>query len=149
MILAAMGGIAYAVPRWQVDKATAASESLGDPPGYAEIWRSPYFRKMSPLAFFNYGGLVAIQTLWAGPWMVQVAGYTPLKAATGLFYINAAMLCTFWGWGLVNPRLARRQVAAVVLATEPGSAGRAGLVSLQPGDFFRRVLCAVGHWPGH
>ena len=107
MILAAMGGIAYAVPRWQVDKATAASESLGDPPGYAEIWRSPYFRKMSPLAFFNYGGLVAIQTLWAGPWMVQVAGYTPLEAATGLFYINAAMLCTFWGWGLVNPRLAQ------------------------------------------
>ena len=39
--------------------------------------------------------------------MVQVAGYTPLEAATGLFYINAAMLCTFWGWGLVNPRLAQ------------------------------------------
>ena len=63
---------------------------------------------MSPLAFFNYGGLVAVQTLWAGPWMVKVAGYSALESATGLFYINACMLVTFWGWGLLNPWLARR-----------------------------------------
>lgn len=60
------------------------------------------------MAVFNYGGMVAIQTLWAGPWMIRVAGYTPLQAATGLFYINASMLLTFWGWGMVNPWLARR-----------------------------------------
>jgi hypothetical protein len=40
--------------------------------------------------------------------MVRVAGYTPLQSATGLFYINAVMLVTFWGWGMLNPRLARR-----------------------------------------
>jgi hypothetical protein len=75
--------------------------------GYAEVWKNRYFQKMSPLAFFNYGGLLAVQTLWAGPWMVNVSGYTPLQAATGLFYINAAMLLTYWSWGLVNPRLAK------------------------------------------
>ncbi len=75
---------------------------------YSQIWRSAYFRRLAPLGFFNYGGLVAIQTLWAGPWMIRVAGYTPLEAATGLFYINAAMLVTFWSWGVVNPALARR-----------------------------------------
>ena len=75
---------------------------------YAEIWRSRYFQKMSLLAFFNYGGFVAIQTLWAGPWMVRVAGYTPLESATGLFYINAVMLVTFWAWGMLNPLLARK-----------------------------------------
>ena len=118
MILAAMGAIAYAVPRWNTDVAAArplskeksgeqSSEVRTDLPGYAEVWRSPYFRKMSPLAFFNYGGLVAIQTLWAGPWMVQVAGYTPLGAATGLFWINAVMLATFWSWGMLNPWLVR------------------------------------------
>lgn len=66
--------------------------------------------KMAPLAFFNYGGMVAMQTLWAGPWMIRVAGYTPLKSATGLFWINACMLVTFWSWGMVNPwlPLARR-----------------------------------------
>ena len=75
---------------------------------YGEIWKSRFFQKMAPLAFFNYGGLVAVQTLWAGPWMVKVAGYTALESATGLFYINACMLVTFWGWGLFNPWLARR-----------------------------------------
>ena len=75
---------------------------------YGEIWKNRFFQKMAPLAFFNYGGLVAVQTLWAGPWMVKVAGYTALESATGLFYINACMLVTFWGWGLLNPWLARR-----------------------------------------
>jgi hypothetical protein len=60
------------------------------------------------MAFFNYGGMVAMQTLWAGPWMIRVAGYTPLEAATGLFFINATMLVTFWSWGMVNPWLAQR-----------------------------------------
>ena len=75
--------------------------------GYGPVWRSRYFRKMAPLAFFNYGGMVAVQTLWAGPWMVRVTGDTPLQSATGLFYINASMLVTFWSWGMVNPWLAR------------------------------------------
>jgi MFS family permease len=75
--------------------------------GYSVVWSSRYFQKLLPLAFFNYGGLLAVQTLWAGPWMVKVSGYTPLEAATGLFYINALMLLTFWGWGLFNPYLAK------------------------------------------
>jgi hypothetical protein len=63
---------------------------------------------MLPIGFVNYGGMVAVQTLWAGPWMVKVAGYSPQQAAAGLFGINLSMLCTFWLWGVVNPHLARR-----------------------------------------
>jgi MFS family permease len=103
LVFLAMLVIAFVVPRWSLES-TAATDT---PAGYAEVWKSRYFQKLSPLAFFNYGGLVAVQTLWAGPWMVKVAGYTPLQAATGLFYINAVMLLTFWSWGLVNPRLAK------------------------------------------
>jgi hypothetical protein len=29
-----------------------------------------------------------------------------------LFWINVAMLCTFWAWGMVNPRLTRRGIHA-------------------------------------
>ena len=63
---------------------------------------------MTPIGFFSYGGMIAIQTLWAGPWMVRVSGYAPLEAATGLFIINISMLCTFWTWGMLNPWLARK-----------------------------------------
>jgi hypothetical protein len=54
--------------------------------------------------------MIAVQTLWAGPWMVRVAGYEPLAAAAGLFTINLCMLVTFWSWGMVNPWLQRRGV---------------------------------------
>jgi MFS family permease len=109
MIVLSMAAIAWLVPHWNVAAAPGVSATPPAPKAsYAPIWRSRYFRKMTPLAFFNYGGLVAVQTLWAGPWMVKVAGYSALQAATGLFYINAAMLVTFWGWGMVNPWLAQR-----------------------------------------
>ncbi len=108
LIVIAMALIAWTVPRWTVAALVPAADgSVAKPGSYAQVWQDRYFRKMSPLAFFNYGGVVAIQTLWAGPWMVKVAGYTALEAATGLFWINAAMLVTFWAWGLVNPWLAQ------------------------------------------
>ncbi|MBA4329000.1 MAG: MFS transporter [Polaromonas sp.] len=106
LIVLSMLGIAWLVPRWTVVTPSPAGDV--QPAGrYADVLRNRYFRKMTPLAFFNYGGLVAVQTLWAGPWMVRVAGYTPLESATGLFYINATMLVTFWTWGMVNPWLVR------------------------------------------
>lgn len=105
VLLLAMAWIAWQVPRWQA--ATPVPVAGGS---YAEVWRHPYFRRMTPVGFFNYGGMVAIQTLWAVPWMIRVGGYTPVEAATSLFWINVAMLCTFWSWGLLIPRLTRRGV---------------------------------------
>jgi len=99
----AMVTIAWRVPRWE----PALHEPGAAPASYREVWRHPYFRRMTPIAFFNYGGMIAIQTLWAGPWMVRVTGYAPLESAGGLFIINLGMLCTFWSWGLLNPWLAR------------------------------------------
>ena len=103
LVFLAMLMIAWVVPKWSLN----APYAIDAPASYTEVWKNRYFQQLAPLAFFIYGGLVAVQTLWAAPWMVKVAGYTPLQAATGLFYINAVMLLTFWTWGLVNPRLAR------------------------------------------
>ena len=107
LILLAMAALAWVIPPWRPLEKSLSTASTPDASSYAEIWKSRYFRKMLPIAFFNYGGMVAMQTLWAGPWMVRVAGYTPLEAATGLFYLNGCMLMTFWCWGLFNPRLAK------------------------------------------
>jgi MFS family permease len=112
LVLLSMLLIGSLVPAWAAVTPTAAPGAPGAPdapaPSYAEVWRNPYFRKLLPLAFFSYGGLVAMQTLWAAPWMTKVAGYSALEAAAGLFWINVAMLLTFWAWGLINPWLARR-----------------------------------------
>ena len=44
--------------------------------------------------------------------MVKVSGYSALQAATGMFWINAAMLLSFWLWGVANPWLARNGYTA-------------------------------------
>jgi len=100
--------IAWRVPDWSPQDATARA---GAPRGsYGPVWRHPYFWQMAPIGFFCYGGMIAVQSLWAGPWLVRVAGHDPVAAAGGLFTINLAMLLTFWCWGLVNPWLQRRGI---------------------------------------
>lgn len=103
LILLSMVGILVMVPRWRRTEPVASAPV--SEPGYGLIWRHPYFRQMAPVGFVNYGGMIAVQSLWAGPWMVRVAGYSPEQAAAGLFGINLSMLCTFWLWGVLNPRL--------------------------------------------
>ena len=127
LILLGMVLIARFAPKWQPSAGeTAGSEAApAGPPavkegllaGYAEVWRNPFFRHVMMLGFVNYGGMVAIQTLWAGPWMTEVAGASPLQSARGLFAINLAMLCTFWAWGWVFPWLTRRGVGLDELVT--------------------------------
>ena len=54
------------------------------------------------MGFFNYGGLFAIQTLWAGPWMVKVSGYTPEESANGLFIIYFSLLIIIFILGVFS-----------------------------------------------
>ena len=76
--------------------------------GYGAVFRHRTFLRFAPIGFFQYGGLIAIQSLWAGPWLVEVCGKTPEQAARGLFVINASMLLSFMAWGAIVPRLYRQ-----------------------------------------
>ncbi len=109
----------WIVPRWRTTapQASAQPATADDDGGYSAIWRSRYFWRLTPIGFFTYGGMVAIQTLWAAPWMTQVAGWSARESATGLFLINLAMLLAFWTWGWVTPALARRGLSADRLIT--------------------------------
>jgi MFS family permease len=71
----------------------------------SDVWKNKFFRSTIPLGLFNYGGIMAVQTLWAGPWMIRVAGYDSLESATGLFWINATMLIAFFIWGYILPKI--------------------------------------------
>jgi len=73
----------------------------------SDIWKNKFFQSLIPLGFFNYGGMYAIQTLWAGPWMVKVTGYSPLDSAIGLFWINVTMLVAFFVWGYILPKITK------------------------------------------
>jgi len=127
VLLAVMFVIAMLVLAWQVPQhqataktkedvspegrgdahlSNAASIGAASSSGYGEVFRHPYFRRMAWIGLVNYGGMLSIQTLWSVPWMMKVGGYSAAEASAGLFAINLAMLCTFWAWGWVTPKLA-------------------------------------------
>lgn len=111
--------IAWLVPRDRPsDPPLGGSQIPGaSDAGYVEVFRHRTFQRFAPLGFFQYGGLIAIQSLWAGPWLVRVCGWSPTQSAQGLFFINAAMLLAFMAWGMVLPRLYGRGATAQRLVT--------------------------------
>ncbi len=91
------------IPKWKAEN-NNQEKNAGS---LADVWKNKFFISTIPLGLFNYGGMVAIQTLWAGPWMVRVAGYNPLESATGLFWINVTMLLAFFIFGYILPKITK------------------------------------------
>lgn len=69
-----------------------------------EFWR------YAPMTAAGLGGFVALQGLWAVPWLMQVGGHTRAAAALHMLLTTVAMVCGFLGTALfINP-LRRRGV---------------------------------------
>jgi len=75
---------------------------------YVQVFRHRTFLRLMPSGFFHYGGLLALQALWIGPWLTHVCGWSPKQAAQGLFVLNVCMLLAFLSWGALVPRLFAR-----------------------------------------
>ena len=104
--------IIFFIPNW--NKANIQSNS-NDNGSLKEIWNNSFFKSLVPMGFFNYGGLFAIQTLWAGPWMIKVSGYTPEQSANGLFIIYFSLLISFLSWGYLVPKISKNVSDAIRL----------------------------------
>ena len=99
------------IPKWKTEN-NNQERNAGS---LSDVWKNNFFRSTIPLGLFNYGGIVAVQTLWAGPWMVRVAGYTPLESATGLFWINVTMLFAFFIFGYILPKITKLGIESLKL----------------------------------
>jgi MFS family permease len=100
------------IPKWQpksIDNKHLNESKL------STVWKNPLFKSLVPMGFFSYGGLFAIQTLWAGPWMIRVSGYTPEESAQGLFIIYLCMLISFLVWGYFVPKFSKNVNDAIRL----------------------------------
>ncbi len=105
-IVMAMVMVALVVPK---DPGTPRAPT-GDVEGYGQIVGHPLFRALAPLGLVGYGGMIAVQALWAGPWLTRVSGWTAQEASTGLMAINLCMLAAFASWGWLMPYLVQRGV---------------------------------------
>jgi len=65
------------------------------------ILRTGYFWRIVPLMTFQQCAYIGIQTLWAGPWLRDIAGMNATDRADVLFMTAAAMTVGFFTTGMV------------------------------------------------
>lgn len=76
---------------WQ---GSSSGGSLGD------IFRSARFWRIAPLAFFLTGTQLAVHTLWGGPYLVHVWGFSAIGAGNLLLFMALGVMAGFLlsGW---------------------------------------------------
>lgn len=84
--------------------------------GLRGIFTSRAFWRVAPLAAFSQGSFLAIQTLWAGPWLRDVAGLDSKAVSFVLLAGAAGFVIGNIGTGLAAERLGRRGVPPLVVA---------------------------------
>jgi predicted MFS family arabinose efflux permease len=100
LFLLVAGSVAWLSPN-QASKPSRA----GLLSGYGGVLSSAYTLSIGPMGFFNYSILVAVQTLWVGPWLTNLGGLASKEAATKLLYINSIMLVVFMLMGYLSPKI--------------------------------------------
>ncbi|MFN0318413.1 MAG: MFS transporter [Burkholderiales bacterium] len=116
--------------------------------GVAALFRSARFWWIVPIASLPMAGYMAIQSLWAVPWMMEVEGLTRAQAASRLFVMAIAQLLGYFTLSIAVRTLARRGVEPRHLFVGGYALyilGFAGLVIPTPFGFFPSwMMMALG-----
>jgi len=96
--------IAFVVPD---HPAQGAGSGAGQSAGLRQIFASPIFWRFAPQAALFGGGLMAMQSLWSIPFLMNVAGHNRMVAAEHLLTINLGMLAGQLSIAAIATRLAR------------------------------------------
>jgi predicted MFS family arabinose efflux permease len=84
--------------------------------GLKGVFNSRAFWRIAPLAAFSQGSFLAIQTLWAGPWLRDVAGLDSRTVSFVLLAGAAGFVAGNLAAGLAAERLARRGIPPIIVA---------------------------------
>jgi len=136
----------YAVVR---DRPRDAAESghAASPPENPAHWladlrlllRNKDYWIISYATFVRYGVFAAFQALWAGPFLMEGIGLSPIPAGNLIFLINVGMLVSSPLWGAVSDRIIRTRkwlvcwglgVITLLLALTAGTGPDTGLTVL-------------------
>lgn len=83
--------------------------------GTVGVFISPLFWKIALGTTLFQSFNMAVQGLWAGPWLVDVAGLGRQAVAFHLLALGIATMCGFLFWGQLAARLARRGIAPMTV----------------------------------
>ncbi len=115
--------------------------------GVGRVLRHPRFWWIAPLGACCIGTFMAVQGLWAVPWLMEVDGETRSGAARHLLFMGAVVLAGYVLIGSFGTRLARHGIQARHLfAAGYGIAigALAGILLRIPGSYFWWSLYGFG-----
>ena len=75
------------------------------------ILKKPLFWRVAPLLGLTSGVQIGIQTLWAGPWLRDVMGFSREEVARHLLWMAVAFMVGILSVGVVADRLGRRGIS--------------------------------------
>lgn len=114
---------------------------------FAAILRDGFFWRVAPISAIGMGSCLAIQTLWAGPWLIDAAGLSLADAATRLLAMTAAMTLGFVLIGIVADALRIRGISPVAVMGATGALYAAGLAlvafHLDPAGFLAWIIIGL------
>ena len=84
--------------------------------GIVQVFSSLTFWRIAPVTVMSQTAFLAIQGLWSGPWLRDVAGLEREMIAQILFMIAAAMIAGFIFMGAVAERLSRLGIKPIAVA---------------------------------
>ncbi|MCV2215895.1 MFS transporter [Thauera sp. Sel9] len=120
--LAASANLFYSLPRETAAGGNVRLASIVQ--GVAGIFAAPAFLRFAGSSLFFVGGFMALQSLWAVPWLMHVEGLELAAAARILLVMNLGMLSGQLSIGMFGVRLARLGVQPLRLL----QVGYAGLL---------------------
>lgn len=101
--------IFFIVPEKQQQQRTETlAAQLG---GIKIVFTSAAFWRLAPITTMSQAAFLAIQGLWAGPWLSDVAGFNRTEVAALLFWIAVSMIAGFLILGKTAERLNRRGIS--------------------------------------
>jgi len=108
MTLAGAHFIYLRVP--DIDKPVGSGSFATQAAGVREVMTHPRFWWIAPLGALAMGSFMAVQGLWAVPWMMEVQGMSRAQAADYLLVMNAVTMVGYFMIGLFGTRLARHGI---------------------------------------
>jgi predicted MFS family arabinose efflux permease len=85
--------------------------------GLGQVYGSAFFWRLALVAALNTSAFMSYQTLWAAPWLRDVAGLPQAGVATGLFLFNLGFLCGVLGSGALAHLLQRKGIGPLASLT--------------------------------
>jgi predicted MFS family arabinose efflux permease len=118
MVFVLLACCTFAVAAWlwlRVPDAASPARAMGIAEqwqGVRRVFAHPRFWWIAPLAGFGMGAFMAIQGLWAVPWMMENEGLSRASAAESLLALSVLVLAGYLALGLFASALASKGIGA-------------------------------------